>query len=540
MRRHLEPHRYLVEFDSNKLAHVFCDLLVVGSGVAGLSAAVEASKHCNVLVLSKDSAAESNTLHAQGGIAVALGEDDSPEYHAADTIATGIRLADEEVVRSVVSDAPRRIRQLIEWGAKFDSEDGHLVFGKEGGHSRARVIRANGDATGAEVERALLAKVRSIANVTIREHAYLIDLLTLDGRCHGALISEPARGMTLVWAQATILATGGAGRLFREPTHPHVATGDGIAIAYRAGAAVRDMEFVQFHPTTLYIAGASRALISETVRGEGGILRNTYGERFMPNYHPDAELAPRDVVSRSIVSEMRRTQSTCVYIDLTHLPKEKVRRRFPKIGELCADFDLDITEDLIPVRPSAHYMIGGVVVDQEGRTELEGLYACGEAASTGLHGANRLGSNSLLEGLVYGCRAGDAAGSAAAKVGRRPACLPIKSEERKRPGHIDVDDMQNSLRSLVWRNLGIERSQPYLTHCEQTINFWCSYVLTKEFKRPRGWELQNLLTLAKLITHAASKREETRGVHHRTDFPERDDVNWLKHVVIRNETSAAR
>jgi len=533
MRKHLEPRRFLIEFDSWQLPHIFCDVLVIGSGVAGLSAAIEASKHCHVLVVTKDAANESNTMHAQGGIAVALSEEDCIEEHVADTLATGQGLCDEEAVRSIIAEGPERIRQLINWGAKFDTENGKLIFTKEGGHSRARIIHANGDATGAEVERALLEKARSIPEITIRENTFVLDLLTLDGRCVGAMIHEANRGLTLVWSRQTILATGGSSTVYRESTNPKIATGDGIAIAYRAGAELQDLEFVQFHPTTLYIAGASRALISETVRGEGGILRNAYGERFMPRYHPDAELAPRDVVSRAIVREMWRTKKTCVYIDLTHLPKKHVRKRFPRICQLCEQFDLDITEDKIPVRPSAHYMIGGVKVGRNGETNIENLYACGEVACTGLHGANRLGSNSLLEGLVCGCRVGDEAGRRAASRRTRPVAHRIKSTIQKKPGAIDIDDMRNSLRSLLWRNVGIERAQPYLSQAEQMIDFWCSYVMTKEFDDKRGWELQNLLTIAKLITHAAAQREETRGVHFRTDFPDKDDENWRRHIIIK-------
>ncbi|MEW6359380.1 MAG: L-aspartate oxidase [Planctomycetota bacterium] len=536
MQKHLEPRRYLIRFESQNLPHVFCDVLVIGSGVAGLSAAIKASEHAKVLVIAKDAIGETNTGYAQGGIAVALARGDKVDYHVADTLAAGQGLCDEKIVRGIVAEGPDRIRDLISWGAEFDKDDGHLSFTREGGHGRPRIIHARGDATGAEVQRALVKKARAIENIKVIEKAFILDLLTTNGQCLGALMVEQGKGPTVLWASKTILATGGAGRLYRETTNPEVATGDGLAMAYRAGAQLRDMEFFQFHPTTLYVAGASRALITEAVRGEGGVLRNALGERFMPGYHPMAELAPRDVVSRSIVREMSRTGKTSVYIDMTHLPKKKVLARFPRIAQLCADFDIDICEDQIPVRPSAHYMVGGILVDAHGRTAVEDLYTCGEATSTGLHGANRLGSNSLLEGLVYGCRAGDEAGRLAAKRKKREMPAPIKSGFEVRPGRIDVEDVRNSLRSLVWRNIGIERAEPYLGQAEDMIDFWCSYVMRKEFDSPAGWELQNLLTIAKIVASSARQREESRGVHYRSDFPERDDVKWLKHSLVRRET----
>jgi len=390
------------------------------------------------------------------------------------------------------------------------------------------------------VERALVETVRKIDRIHVIEKAFVQDLLTDDGQCVGAIMVAAGEGPRVLRASQTVLATGGAGRLYRETTNPPVATGDGLAMAYRAGAELRDMEFFQFHPTTLYVAGASRALISEAVRGEGGVLRNALGERFMPHYHPKAELAPRDVVSRSIVQEMWHTRKTCVYVDLRHLPKKKVRKRFPRIAALCADFDINIAEDLIPVRPSAHYMVGGVVVDAHGRTAIDGLYACGEVTSTGLHGANRLGSNSLLEGLVYGCRVGEEAGSEAARKKPREAAVSIRSGFDVRSGRIDVEDVRNSLRSLVWRNVGIERAEPYLEQAENMVDFWCSYVMRKEFEATPGWELQNLLTIAKIVTASARQRKETRGVHYRTDYPERNDKHWQKHTVIRREMAEAQ
>jgi L-aspartate oxidase len=534
MKKHIEPRRFLLQFDSRALPHRFADVLVVGSGVAGLSAALAAAQHTDVLLISKDELRESNTAYAQGGVAVVLGEPDSFADHIRDTLAVGQGLCVPEVVEVVVGEGPDRVRELIAVGARFDEEPGGLNRTREGGHSQARIIHAQGDATGAEIERALLQAVAACPRIRCLDHTYVVDLLTDDGECVGAILSSQVHGITLVWAKQTILATGGIGQLYRETTNPEVATGDGIAIAYRAGAVLQDMELVQFHPTTLYIAGASRWLISETVRGEGAYLINNKGERFMPRYHPDAELAPRDVVSRAIVAEMRATGATCVRLDLRHLDPEHARERFPTIAKACAQFELDIAEDPIPVRPSAHYMIGGVQADLDARTALRRLYACGECADSGLHGANRLGSNSLLEGLVFGHRAGENAGRAAAADPRdiTPRTIhggPVAGHEDR----LDLRDVVNSLKSLMWRHVGIERSDDLLREAEESVDFWCRYVMNKEFNFRGGWEVQNMLTLAKIITVAARTREESRGVHYRSDFPSPDDAAWKTHITFQ-------
>jgi len=528
---HAAPPRYLIEFDAAALPHLSTDVLVIGSGVAGLRAAIEASHHAEVTLITKDELKETNTDRAQGGIAAVFGPDDSPEQHAKDTRTVGSGLCDAEVVEAVVRQGPERIRELADWGARFDRAGDTLDLALEGGHSRARVVHARGDATGAEIEQTLILTLAGCENVRVIEHTFALDLLTLDNTCLGAVTWSQAHGVTLIWADAVVLATGGAGQVFRETTNPRIATGDGVAMAARTGAQLRDLEFVQFHPTTLYVAGAARALISEAARGEGAVLVNKHREAFMGRYTPDKELAPRDVVSRAILAEMQRTGDTSVYLDLTHVAPAKLAARFPHIKELCSLFDLDLSEDLIPVCPSAHYMIGGVTADLDGRTSVAGLFACGEVACTGFHGANRLGSNSLLEGLVLGRSTGLAAGADAAAKGP-PSPQRIRSTGgRADAGEIDLDDLRSSLRSVMWRQAGIVRDATGLRRALEQIEFWSGYVFERRFASPRGWRVQNMLALAGLLVRLALRREESRGVHHRSDFPEPKDPP--RHSTIR-------
>ncbi len=537
MKKHTEPKRHLISFDSHTTPHVFTDVLVIGSGVAGLSAAIEAAKHNSVLVVAKDKIDENNTAYAQGGIAVVLSDEDTITKHVKDTIDAGQGLCDTTSAKAIISEGPKRVKELIAWGAMFDKENNHLVFTKEGGHRFPRIIRAQGDSTGKEVEHTLIRLVKESKNIKAFEHTFVIDLITKSGACHGAVAWHAKKGNILIWTKSTIIATGGCGQVYRETTNPDVATGDGLAMAYRAGATLQDMEFVQFHPTTLYIAGAVRFLITETVRGEGGILRNKRGERFMPKYHPQAELAPRDVVSQSILQEMQKTDHTHVYIDVRHIPKERLYSRFPKIREICASFGIDIAKDLIPVRPSAHYMIGGIKVDRFLRTNIKQLYACGEVACTGMHGANRLGSNSLLEGLVTGYEAGIDACKSIQKARRELLPYTIQeSAESSKISWLDLEDITNSLKSLMWRDAGIERNERHLLEAEEMIEMWSRYVLDKEFSNPFGWELQNMLLVSKLIVSSARKRKESRGVHHRTDYPKTDNTHWKKHILIKKTT----
>jgi L-aspartate oxidase len=526
--------RYLVPFHPKHVPHYFTDVLIIGGGLAGLRAANAVDSKQSVLVVTKDALKQSNSNYAQGGIAGVLDPEDRFEDHIADTLTAGGRLCDQEIVELVVREAPDHINELIRWGTNFDRESGELTLGREGGHSHHRIVHALGDATGKEVMRAVIEWTERLRNVEIRERAFTLDLLTHGGACCGALIAEESGSKTLVWAKQTILCTGGAGQVYRESTNPAVATGDGHAIAFRAGAELRDMEFVQFHPTVLYIAGSSRSLITEAIRGEGGWLVDHRGERFMQDYDQRGELAPRDVVSQAIVSQMEKTRHPNVYLELSHLDPDFVKKRFPGIAAACAKFGIDITRDPIPVRPGAHYMIGGLTVDQDGRTTLPGLWAAGEVTSSGLHGANRLASNSLLEGLVFGARAGIGASDAAAAMADNYQAIPLENqsvEDQVEP--LDLADIRNSLKSLMWHAAGVQRSQDQLAEAAETIDNWCRYVLARQFNDLAGWELQNMLTLSRIMVAAALARDESRGVHLRTDFPDRDDEHWRRRLAFR-------
>ncbi|MGD2094128.1 MAG: L-aspartate oxidase [Phycisphaerales bacterium] len=533
-----EPRRYLVNIDSISTHQLFTDCLVIGGGIAGLRAAIEAAEHCNVIIVCKGTLENSNTAKAQGGIASVLDKKDTFESHIADTLKTGCGICNEDIVKLVVRQGPELVDQLLRWGTEFDLIDGHIAITLEGGHSHPRIAHAHGDETGRAIAKALTNKVKQISNIKILENFYAIDLLTNnDNKCLGIVGHDNRRGPQIIWAANTILASGGAGRLYRETTNPEVATGDGIAIAYRAGAVLQDLEFVQFHPTTLYIAGATRALITETLRGEGAVLVDNKGERFMKDYHEAAELAPRDIVSRAILSQMLKTESTHVYLDVRHFDRTFFAQRFPQINELLESFDIDISHDLIPVRPSAHYMIGGVKTDSSAKTSIENLYACGEIASTGLHGANRLGSNSLLEGLVFGKIAGRAVSqntkADTAHIKYPSIKYQIPHSDRTR---LDAVDVRNSLRALMWRNVGITRWGPTLVETHEIIKFWQRYVMDKVFDSPGGWECQNMLTVCLLMAQSAETRKESRGVHFRRDFPKTDDKNFKKHFEISKQS----
>jgi L-aspartate oxidase len=547
MSQPFEGPRYLVPFGPKRVPHCFTDVLILGGGLAGLRAALAVDRRLSVTVVTKDDLQSSSSQWAQGGIAGVVDPEDRFDNHVADTLTAGGGLCHEDVVDAVVREAPGRIAELIAWGTRFDERDGALALGREGGHSHHRIVHALGDATGREVMRAVIEQTRRLDNLSVWPDTFTIDLMTHEGVCRGALVWNPRHGKTLVWARRTILATGGAGQLYRESTNPPGASGDGMALAWRAGAELRDMEFMQFHPTVLYIAGGSRSLITEAVRGAGAWLVDKDGRRFMPEFDPRAELAPRDVVSRAITVVMHRTHHANVYLDLSHLDPTTVRERFPGMAALCGTFGLDLARDRIPVRPGAHYMIGGVRVDDLGRTGVPGLFAAGEVTSSGLHGANRLASNSLLEGLVYGSRAGEAAAADVLAEGSRgddEFRVPSIAEPRREVADdgdaaLDLADIRNSLRALMWRHVGVERSGDSLAEALATVEGWCRYVLPRQFADPQGWQLQNMLEVARLMIRGAICRVETRGVHFRADHPETSDA-WRAHIAWRRGDAEPR
>jgi L-aspartate oxidase len=532
--------RYLTNFEHHRVPHLFTDVLVLGSGIAGLEAALAAADTCDVLVVTKDAADHSATAWAQGGIAAAALAGDSPAAHARDTLNVACGLGHPDVVAGVVREAPTFVDRLTSAGVQFDRAGDSLETGREGGHTYARIIHAQ-DATGREILRVLLDAVRQHPRIRLFERCFAIDLLSHDGQVVGALTAHPKYGHQMFWATTTVLATGGGSQVYRESTNPAVATGDGIGMAFRAGVALRDMEMIQFHPTTLYVAGATRTLISEAVRGEGAHLVDRDGRRFMPKYDQRAELAPRDVVSRAIALELHNAQASCVYLDVRHFEPGHFAERFPNIDALCREFDIQPERDLIPVRPSAHYAVGGVIVDAHGQTSQPGLLACGEVASSGLHGANRLASNSLLEGLVLGRRTGRRAAQRSADQPVRQSPLPISHILPHSPRtELDVSDVRNSLKSVMWRNVGVERSGDRLRETLEIIAFWGRYVMDKVFDDPRDWETQNLLTVALTIATGAATRCESRGVHFRTDFPQVDDHHWRCHIELRRADDAVQ
>jgi L-aspartate oxidase len=488
------------------------DFLVIGAGVAGLRAAIELAVAGQVLVVAKDSLRESSSEYAQGGVAVALSDDDEVELHEQDTLNAGDGLCDRAAVRALVEEGPAAIRQLIEWGAEFDRAGTKLAFTREGAHSRNRVLHAQGDSTGREIARTLYHKAASLPNVTFRSYAAATDLLLAEGVCGASFHDAKTQSDIAICARAVLLATGGLGNVFLNTTNPAVATGDGVAIAYRAGAEIGDIEFVQFHPTALHVEGAPRFLLSEAMRGEGAYLRNADGERFMERYHPLQELAPRDVVARAIVAEMHRTGAAHVYLDLTHREAGFVRGRFPRIYETCLRYGVDFERQPAPVAPAAHYAMGGVRTDLDGRTTLPRLFAAGEVASTGVHGANRLASNSLLEGVVFGARAGRAMRESAAVI----EIVPVRE-----PAGGSAGSAERTQR-VAWEKCGIVRDGKGLREACEWLARWPA---------AEGPEERNMRQVALLIARCALAREESRGAHFRTDHSEKR-AEFAKHSVV--------
>ena len=505
------------------------DFLVIGSGIAGLRAAISLAETGRVVILTKADPRESNTGYAQGGIAAAVGTDDSPALHADDTIAAGDGLCVESAVAVLTQDGPRYVRELIDWGAAFDRDaDGRPALGREAAHSVRRVLHAR-DATGREIGRVLWTKVAAHPRVTVFDDALAMSLLMQDGRCAGATFIDREGDIRQVTADRTLIATGGAGQVFRETTNPAIATGDGIAMAFEVGARVADLEFVQFHPTVLNVEGAPRFLLSEALRGEGAWLVNEAGERFVQRYEPAGDLASRDLVARAIVREAERTGSP-IYLHMAHLDPDYVRARFPTIAQACRVAGLDLAADRIPVSPAAHYVMGGVETDLHGRTSIPQLFAAGEVACTGLHGANRLASNSLLEGLVCGARAADAM---AAEL--RDALLPSLDAQTVTMAAAGASAPNAfAVRDLMWRHAGLVRSRAGLDDAVRRLHAWRTATEALRVAAPANRErrrLASLATVAYLIARAALRREESRGGHFRADFPQRDDIHWQKHCA---------
>ncbi len=510
----------------------YYDYIIVGSGIAGLYTALLAKEEGSVLIVTKGSIDDCNTKHAQGGIAAPIGRNDSPELHFRDTIVAGDGLCDSEAVWILVTEAADRIADLIKFGVHFDTVDGEIALAKEAAHSVPRILHAGGDATGEHIEVTLSRRVRE-AGIRILEYCLVTQILLDEGKVTGVKTLDTRSGFIAEYqCRFLILATGGAGRLFKYTTNSDVATGDGIALAFTVGAEITDMEFFQFHPTALRLPGVTPFLISEAVRGEGAVLRNIHNRAFMADYAPEADLAPRDVVARSIVYEMKKTNSEWVFLDLTHLPPSLVTTRFPHIYRFCLEHNLDITKEPIPVAPAAHYLMGGIKVNTWGETNIPGLFAAGETACTGVHGANRLASNSLLEVVVFGKRIIDRT-----REIKKMATVPTATSSsdyytlKKRKPLNQVPKLTlPHLQSLLWDKVGIIRSGEGLKEAADILATW-EQNLPQPVDRP-SYELNNLILNARLMTEAALFREESRGAHFRTDFPQSSSA-WQKHIVFK-------
>ncbi|TVR14620.1 MAG: L-aspartate oxidase [Planctomycetota bacterium] len=514
--------RYLLGFDLRRKPHLDADVLVIGSGIAGCVAALAAAENDReVLLLTKGELQESNTRYAQGGIAAVLDDQerdlgDSIEQHVQDTLQAGGGLCDELQTREILKQSAQAITFLRRHGCRFDGEatgTGKADLTREGGHRFRRILHAHGDSTGAEISQSLRNAVLQHPLITVREHSFSLDLLKEDGRVVGALYHRRGE-IYAALAGSTVLATGGCGRMWRETTNPTIATGDGLAMAYRAGATVADCEFMQFHPTTLYLAGAARLLITEAMRGEGAVLKNHAGEAFMARYHRDGDLAPRDIVSQGIIAEIRNTRFPHVWLDASHLGQDYLRQRFPTIFGSLQEFGIDISRDWIPVHPSAHYHCGGVITDAQGRSTISGLFAAGEVACTGLHGANRLASNSILEGVICGLQAG----IQAAAEGGFPGRIRISQDHYPAASSkLDIPDLLRSLRAMMWRNVGVERDHDGLSTALRSIGFWADHQARGALEHEAGWELQNMLLVSQLVTAMAHTRTASLGTHLRKD-----------------------
>lgn len=510
------------------------DFVVVGAGVAGLRAAIASAEAGTVLVLAKQELTESATQYAQGGIAVALSDEDEISLHLQDTINAGDGIVNVEAAHALVEEGPERIQELIDWGTQFDRHGTKLTFTREAAHSRSRILHAHGDSTGREIGRALYAKASSLKNVAFCEFEFTSALHLESGEVRGVELLSRSGQKHRVISRAVLLATGGAGNIYSNTTNPSVATADGVAMAYHAGAEISDMEFVQFHPTALYVKDAPRFLLSEALRGEGAVLRNSDLHRFMPKYHDMAELAPRDVVARAIAHELEVSglKEPVVYLDLTHLNAKHIQARFPRIFETCLKYNVDITVDLVPVRPAAHYLMGGVRTGLDGRTSIPGLFAAGETACTGVHGANRLASNSLLEGLVFGARAGHAMRQELKN--HQTASRQTPQQEHSRTGAPDVESLIREMQQLMWDKAGIVRNRQGMTEALQQLNAIAERLPAPDSRRHN--EARNLHIASLLIVRSALARLESRGAHYRLDYPQHEDPKFKKHSVVTGQS----
>ncbi len=507
------------------------DVIIVGSGIAGLYTALNVDENSRTLVITKSDIKESNSYNAQGGIAAAIGEDDGPDIHFRDTIVAGDGLCNPEAVKILVYNAPSIVEELIRLGVEFDRDkSGKLELGREGAHSKRRVLHSRGDSTGKAIMEVLIRHILE-REIPVRDQTMVLELIIDDHICKGVLVWDKKREMIYpLYSKAVILATGGMGQVYPFTTNPSVACGDGLVVAYNAGAELCDMEFVQFHPTVLRHPSAPSLLITESIRGEGGILRNIYGERFVPKYHEMGELAPRDVVSRIITEEMERTNSDYVYLDITHLSKEFILSHFPMIYNECLKYGIDITKDYIPVAPGAHYMMGGIRTNLKGETCIKGLYACGECAGTGIHGANRMASNSLLEGLVFGKIIAQEVSSYVLNNGDI-SILDIEAIEKKVCKEGSLKEFRVKMQNLMWRYCGIRREEKGLKILLEELEKMQQDVKNMPVNNFQDVETKNMLLLSRLIAESALERKESRGAHFRIDYPYRDDIYWQKHII---------
>lgn len=532
----MSKYRYLIDFDSEKIVKEYHDVIIIGSGIAGVFTALEISQKYDIAILTKETLDISNSGLAQGGIAVSLDKKDSPELHFKDTLYAGAGLCNEQSVWVLVNEAASNIDRLCKFGVNFDKTKQHeLALTREAAHSMNRIIHA-GDTTGKEVCDKLISVVKTRNNIKIYERTFVIDLVTKDGACKGVLVcDENGDLLKFLVSDIVVCATGGFGQLYSNTTNPDVATGDGLSMAYRAGAELMDLEFVQFHPTVLYHPQNKNFLISEAVRGEGALLKNSEGKRFMPEYHPLNELAPRDVVSRAIFEETKKTQSTHVFLDITFMEKTWLEARFPNIFKTCLGYGIDISKDMIPVAPAEHYCMGGIKADVNGKTNINGFFTCGECACNGIHGANRLASNSLLEGLVFGRLIGEQIDELLKneKSSREPINLAYATERTN--VQFDRKAVKTDIQKKMTKEVGIIRNGAGLLRALTDVNSYKKMLDDLKNESLEEFELQNIILLSRLVIESALEREESRGAHFRSDFSKTDDENWKRHILKRKQ-----